>query len=168
MPLPDGVTLRRATPEDAEALTHLHLDCWDDAYAGLIDATILQRRRTDLGQRVVTWRDWLTDGEVVHLAELTEDGRTGLVGFSGAGTGRDDDVDIDLELRVLYVRAAWWGTGIGYALLHEAISDRATFLWVLADNERGLRFYERQGFRLDGTEDLHDEGRHVRMLRAGT
>ncbi len=34
-------------------------------------------------------------------------------------------------------------------------------------NERAIAFYERQGFRLDGTEDEHDEGRTSRMVRAG-
>ena len=48
------------------------------------------------------------------------------------------------------------------------VGDRAAYLWVLANNERAIGFYERQGFRLDGTEDEHDEGRHVRMVRAGT
>jgi len=68
----------------------------------------------------------------------------------------------------LYVRAARWGHGIGYALLETAIGDRAAYLWVLHDNERAIGFYERQGFRLDGTRDEHDEGLHVRMVRAGT
>ena len=67
----------------------------------------------------------------------------------------------------LYVRADRWGTGIGYALLEVAIGDRAAYLWVLEGNARAIRFYERQGFRLDGTRDEHDEGLHVRMVRAG-
>jgi GNAT superfamily N-acetyltransferase len=66
------------------------------------------------------------------------------------------------------VRAAWWGTGVGSALLREAIADRAAYLWVLAANDRAIRFYEHHGFALDGTEDEHDEGLHVRMVRAGT
>ena len=39
---------------------------------------------------------------------------------------------------------------------------------MLHGNDRAIRFYERQGFRLDGTKDEHDEGLHVRMVRAGT
>jgi GNAT superfamily N-acetyltransferase len=98
---------------------------------------------------------------------LVAEGPAGLIGFVMAGEGRDNDVDVALELKALYVRAAWWGTGVGYALLEEAIGDRAAYLWALAGNERALRFYERQGFRLDGTRDEQDEGLHVRMVRAG-
>ncbi len=92
----------------------------------------------------------------------------GLIGFASIGPARDNDMDDTLELWALYVRASYWGTGVGYALFEIAVGDRAAYLWVLAGNERAIRFYERQGFRLDGTEDEHDEGLHVRMVRAGT
>jgi GNAT superfamily N-acetyltransferase len=76
-------------------------------------------------------------------------------------------VDVELELWALYVRKAYYSTGVGYALFETVIGDRAAYLWVLAGNRRAIDFYERQGFRLDGTEDEQDEGLHVRMVRAG-
>ncbi|GEP38616.1 hypothetical protein NPS01_22790 [Nocardioides psychrotolerans] len=156
--------VRRATPADAEALAHLHLDVWDDAYTGLMPQSILDDRHDEVEDRVERWRTILTDN---HDTLVAEDGE-GLVGFASSGPGRDADVDTELELWALYVRARLWGSGLGYALFSEAIGDRAAYLWVLAGNERSIRFYERQGFRLDGTRDEHDEGLHVRMLRAGT
>jgi GNAT superfamily N-acetyltransferase len=164
MSCPPGVTIRRAVPEDAEALAHLHIDVWDDAYTGLMPQGILDDRRVKVAERVARWRGILGQDPDVFLAE-SEDG---LIGFASVGRGEDNDVDTDLELKSLYVRATWWGTGVGYALFETALGDRAAYLWVLAGNTRAIRFYERQGFRLDGTEDEHDEGRHVRMLRAGT
>jgi GNAT superfamily N-acetyltransferase len=162
--LPEGVTLRRARPEDAEALAHLHLDVWDDAYTGLMPQSILDDRRDKVAERVERWREILSS----HDRTLLAVGPNGLVGFASAGPGRDNDVDTDLELQALYVRKALWGTGVGYVLFETALGDRAAYLWVLAGNDRAIRFYERQGFRLDGTEDEHDEGLHVRMVRAGT
>ena len=164
MSLPEGVALRAATAGDAEPLTQLHLDCWEDAYTGLMPQRFLDERRSDVASRVERWRGMLDDGAPTWLAEL--DGS--LVGFASAGPGRDNDVDIELEVKALYVRAAWWGTGVGYALLREAVADRAAYLWVLAGNQRSIAFYERQGFVLDGTEDELDEGVHLRMVRAGT
>lgn len=158
-------TICRATPVDAEALAHLHLDVWDDAYTGLMPQGILDDRREKVAERVERWRDILTtSGNPTYLAV----GPDGLVGFASAMSGRDNDLDLDLELSALYVRATHWGDGVGYALLREAIGDRAAYLWVLAGNERAIAFYERQGFRLDGTQDEHDEGLHVRMVRSGT
>jgi GNAT superfamily N-acetyltransferase len=164
MVLPDGVAIRRAVPDDAEALGHLHLDVWDDAYTGLMPQGILDDRREKADERVERWRDILGQEKPTWVAEDAD----GLIGFSGAGPARDNDVDLDLELYALYVRAAYYGTGVGFALFEQAVGDRAAYLWVLAGNDRAIGFYERQGFRLDGTEDEQDHGRHVRMVRAGT
>ena len=164
MSLADGVSIRRAEPSDAEALAHLHLDVWDDAYAGLMPQGILDDRRERVDERVENWGRILAEPRPIWLAE---DG-AGLVGFASAGPARDNDMDDLLELYSLYVRASHYGTGVGYALFEQTIGDRAAYLWVLASNRRAIGFYERQGFRLDGTEDEHDEGRHVRMVRAGT
>jgi GNAT superfamily N-acetyltransferase len=164
MALPDAVAIRRGVPDDAEALAHLHLDVWDDAYTGLMPQGILDGRRAKVTERVERWVDILGQERPTWLAEDAD----GLIGFSGAGPARDNDVDIDLELYALYVRAAYYGTGVGFALFEQAVGDRAAYLWVLAGNHRAIGFYERQGFRLDGTEDEHDEGLHVRMVRAGT
>jgi GNAT superfamily N-acetyltransferase len=164
MPLPDGVRIRRGVPDDAEALAQLHVDVWDDAYTGLMPQTILDERRDKVAERAERWRDILGRDGTTWLAEDAG----GLVGFAGAGPARDNDIDTPTELYALYVRASYYGTGLGYALFEQTLGDRAAYLWVLAGNDRAIRFYERQGFRLDGTEDEHDEGRHVRMVRAGT
>lgn len=164
MTTPRQPVVRRATAADAEALAHLHLDVWDDAYTGLMPQSILDDRRDETQARVERWRTILGGSHGTLVAEDDD----GLVGFASTGPGRDADVDTELELWALYVRARLWGSGLGYVLFREAVGDRAAYLWVLAGNERAVAFYERQGFRLDGTSDQHDEGLHVRMVRAGT
>lgn len=161
---PVGVILRRAIGADAEALAHLHLDVWDDAYTGLMAQGILDDRREKVAERVERWRA-IVSQEVPPLVALDN---AGPIGFASVGRGRDNDTDIELEVWSLYVRRAWWGTGVGYALLEQTLGDQAAYLWVLAGNQRAIRFYERQGFRLDGTRDEQEEGLHVRMVRAGT
>lgn len=163
---PGEVVLRRAVVDDAPALARLHVDCWDDAYTGLMPQPVLDERRANVDARAQRWREILTEHDRNWVAVAPE----GLIGFAAAGPPRDNDLegDIGLELQALYVRAAWWGTGVGYALFRQVVGDRAAYLWVLANNQRAIHFYQRQGFRLDGTEDEHDEGLHARMVRAGT
>ena len=161
MSVPDGVTIRRGVPADADALTHLHLDCWDDAYTGLMPQEVLDARRTNVAERVDRWRGILARSRNTLVAEAAG----GLVGFVSAGPGRDQDMDIARELWALYVRASWWGTGTGRALLDTALGDDPAYLWVLAGNDRAARFYERQGFRPDGSALDEPEGRHLRMVR---
>jgi GNAT superfamily N-acetyltransferase len=157
MQLPADLTIRAATPADAESLTHLHLDVWDDAYTGLIDQAILRARRTNIAERVERWRGNLASGNTL-LAESGGD----LIGFASAGAGRDQP---GLELYALYVRGTYWRTGVGRALMLEAVGDQDAHLWLLEGNDRARVFYERQGFRLDGTIEDAPEGRHVRMVR---
>lgn len=153
------VVIRAAVPADAAALTDLHLDCWDDAYTGLIPQAILDERRTTVPQRVAFWRAALAQGAPIQLAEVG--GR--LVGFSGAT--RTPGAAPELELKVLYVRAPLWGTGLGHTLLAAAVGDEPAYLWVLDGNERAIGFYERHGFRRDGVAEDEPEGRHLRMVR---
>jgi GNAT superfamily N-acetyltransferase len=159
MELPTGVEIRLAVPADAQALTELHLDCWDDAYTGLVPQEILDSRRADVPARVERWREIVSTGHT-RVAEL--DGR--LIGFVNAGAGTEP-LDLEVQLYALYVRAAWWGTGIGHALFATAVGDRTAYLWVLEGNDRAIRFYERHGFRFDGTANHEPEGRHLRMVR---
>lgn len=72
---------------------------------------------------------------------LDEDG----LGFAAVAPG---------WLNGLYVRPEAWGTGVA-ARLHEraleALGPGTARLWVLEENHRARRFYERRGWRPDGT-----------------
>jgi GNAT superfamily N-acetyltransferase len=52
------------------------------------------------------------------------------------------------QLHALYVLSAYWGQGVGRRLL--AAAGPVQELWVLRDNARARRFYERHGWRPDG------------------
>lgn len=160
MSLPVGVAIRRAVPDDAEALVELHVDCWDDAYTGLIAQEILDARRATVPARVEKWRGILAGG-TTHVACKDDL----LIGFVSAGPGRGDAPPVTLEVQALYVRASSWGSGVGHALLETSVGDRPAYLCVLDGNARAFAFYERQGFRRDGHTEVEDEGVHVRMVR---
>jgi len=82
----------------------------------------------------------LTPAARIGAGPLTPAGRTGEVG----------------ELYALYLLPAWWSAGVGRALMTSVLDTlrsnryRQVVLWVLADNARARRFYERAGFTLDG------------------
>jgi GNAT superfamily N-acetyltransferase len=159
---PAGVVVRPAVPGDAERLVALHVDCWDDAYTGLMPQSVLDGFRATAGERVERWRA-IAARDATLVAERGDE----LVGFASHGPGRDADLG-GLEVYALYTRAAWWGTGLGATLLAGSIGDRAAYLWVLEGNDRAIAFYEKHGFRLDGGVEDEEEGRHLRMVRAGS
>lgn len=90
------------------------------------------------------------------------------------GTARDGDLPDDVaELVAIYVDPSRWRQGIGTALLHEALGRCASegktevSLWTLSGNHAAQAFYERHGFRRDGTEQVHPIARApaLRMRR---
>ena len=68
-----------------------------------------------------------------------------------------------------------WGTGLGHAMLAEAlrqIGPQNVFLWAFRENTRARRFYEKHGFRWDGTQRVSEfdgavEVRYVKECRTG-
>lgn len=63
-----------------------------------------------------------------------------------------------------------WGTGLGHSLLTAAldqIGDRPVFLWAFRENARARRFYEKHGFRWDGSQRVSefDGAMEVRYVR---
>lgn len=151
--LPPGVSIRPATPADAAAGAALHRACWQEAYAPYADAALLAEATADATDWEDRWHHQLTAGPPRQLAVH---GSEGLLGFGVAGPGRDPDLPATDELYALYVRQAWWGTGLGQALLDAVLGADACALWVLEDNARARRFYERNGFVADGSRELYE------------
>lgn len=171
VPCPSGrrkyhatVQPRRATVDDARSLTALHLDVWDEAYAGLLPQHILDARRADTEVRVERWRSNLAERTTWVIDDPERPGR--LLGFSTGGARRDDDPTLpERELWACYVRAEAYGRGLGYALLLAAIGTGPAYLWVLEGNARAIGFYERQGFVADGATTEAFESNELRMVR---
>ncbi|TQK69361.1 GNAT family N-acetyltransferase [Nocardioides sp. SLBN-35] len=162
MPDLSGVVLRPLSTDDAPAMARLHVAVWDEAYAGLVPESILAERRADLDGRTERWRRTAATSPAATTVAV-HDGE--LVGFVSVGPGRDADLDLAEELWALYVRAAWWGHGLGHRMLAATLADRPAYLWVLAGNDRALAFYRRQGFAPDGVERHEPEGRELRLVR---
>ncbi|MFT4082762.1 MAG: GNAT family N-acetyltransferase [Nocardioides sp.] len=156
-----------ASVDDAEALTDLHLDVWDEAYGHLMPNEILRDRRKDRSERIERWRADIPSPESLTL--LARDRATDrLIGFVSRGHGRDDSHDLPaVEVWALYVRAEFYGHGVGHAMLTEALGTSDAYLWVLDGNSRAVAFYERQGFRFDGSSKTETVGIERRMVRRG-
>lgn len=146
--------VRDATPDDARAVAEVHVRTWQAAYRGLVPDDYLDRLSVE--RRETGWRDTLS-AELPEVFTLVAEADGRVVGFAGGGPSRDEDVDDTTgELYAIYALPEWWGTEVGAALLEDAITRlrtgyaRAT-LWVLAGNARARRFYEKAGWRADGT-----------------
>ena len=154
------VVVRRAVVADAEALGRCHLECWREAYGDLVDPVRLAPFLADVEEFVGRWRHALVSGSEVRVAQDNAD----LVGFASVQPASGD---VPAHLHSLYVRRSLWSTGLGQRLLDAVLGDEPATLDVLRDNARARRFYARNDFVPDGTEQ--EEPRlgavEIRMIR---
>lgn len=62
------------------------------------------------------------------------------------------------EIEKLFVEPQFQSQGIGAKLLDFAVNDKkASWLWVLEYNTRGIAFYQSHGFALTGEKIMEDE-----------
>jgi GNAT superfamily N-acetyltransferase len=137
-----SVDLREAGPDDVESLFAIQR-------AGSLAALahIFPPDRFEFPDEPVRarWRRVVADPDRSVLVAERDGRAVGLVAF-GEGS-----------LDALYVVPGEWGSGIGSALHDAAVASlRASSpearLWVLEENHRARRFYERRSWRLDGRE----------------
>jgi ribosomal protein S18 acetylase RimI-like enzyme len=154
---------------DADPLAELHTRVWREAYTGIVPPFAYDD--ASLGQRRLMWRRMLDPEDQRTIAERLRIGRDAQgspVGFLMIGASRDADAPYPLELQALNVGREFHGTGLAQALVRELLGDRRAYLWVVEDNPRARRFYEKVGFRADGGTKV-DPGlgdlREIRMSR---
>jgi len=142
------VEIRRARPEDAAAIAAVHVRTWQAAYEHVFGAE--QLATLDLDLRTRRWDGWLAGGENASVA--VDDGR--VVAFAWVGASRE--ARNEGELFAIYALPDVWGSGVGRDLMRAALAALRelgfleAILWVLADNPRARRFYEREGWSDDG------------------
>ena len=152
--------VRPATLDDLDAIVAVHVAGFRAGNVPHLPPE--ERDRLNEERAAAVW-----DGMIAAPPPGTEvivatDGSGDVVGIACAGRARDDDVAEDTgELYALYVDPEAWGRGHGREL------DRATrahlrgalftsaVLWVLEDNEGARAFYERCGWRADGSRRAH-------------
>jgi ribosomal protein S18 acetylase RimI-like enzyme len=145
------VSIRDARPEDAEAIADIHVRTWQGAYGHVFSAEKLAGISVE--RRVVGWRRQLDEPPPQTHVLVSED-ELGVRGFASCGPAEDDPALG--ELYAIYVLPEAWGAGHGRALMAlmlgrlRAEDFPEAILWVLEDNPRTRRFYERGGWRLDG------------------
>jgi ribosomal protein S18 acetylase RimI-like enzyme len=173
------VRIRRAGPDDASSIAGVYVRSWKGAYPGLIPQTYLDALHAE--ERVSGWEEtlanaaWPQRGVIVLLGPAAPDGEVEgpITGFVSFGPTRDDDpgtapdAETVGEIVTFYLDPAAFGSGGADLLMSAAlVALRAAgfttaMLWVLGTNARARRFYERGGWRPDGTSKVHDWGAFV-------
>ncbi|SBT52051.1 GNAT family N-acetyltransferase [Micromonospora auratinigra] len=148
------ISLRPATEADLMAVGALHQRSRVAAYSSFLSAEALAEPTPEaMGAYWVERLTW--EGADHRMTVAERDGR--LVGFSYLGPDDADDPATGL-LNAIHLIPDERGRGTGRALMIDALDamrargwSRAV-LWVLRDNARARRFYERGGWAATGEQ----------------
>jgi GNAT superfamily N-acetyltransferase len=145
----EPVAVRLAESADCAEIAEVQVGTWRAAYQHVFPPELLAELSVD--EQEAAWRTRVErDSAVVWVAET----RGRVVGFASVGPSWTEDGAG--ELYAIYVDPDAWGSGAARELMALAKAWFASegyataILWVLADNPRARRFYEREGWRAEG------------------
>lgn len=156
--------IRYITPtDDRMAISKVYEENWKYAYKGLIPQDYLDAIPEG------RWASGIDDPNRKTLVCI-DDGR--IVGTSSFCKSRFEQFPDWGEVISLYLLPDYMGKGYGKLLLEASITKlerrgyEDVFLWVLEENSRARRFYEKHGFSLSA--DFLDDtigGKKLREIR---
>ncbi|GAB3537086.1 GNAT family N-acetyltransferase [Arthrobacter tecti] len=159
-----GFDVRRAEPADTQGMARVHVDTWRETYRGLMSDAVLDDPAL-LSSRERFWVAALTDPQYCQNTAAVAAHEGTLAGIAMSGPCLDEVYEAP-HLYLLYVYAAFHGSGVGTALLNSVIDAEApAVLWVADPNPRAQAFYRKNGFIADGGVRTEDGVRAVRMVR---
>jgi len=156
MALDAGLLVRSPVIDDIDALAHVQVSVWQEAYAGMVSQAYLDSLTVESSREL--WQQLLSDASprpASRFVALSPDGA--LVGLAASGVSRSDPVVRSEELYDLAVLVEHRGSGVADLLIESAVADRPAELWVIEENARARAFYGRHGFHPHGDSLTVDE-----------
>ena len=158
------IEIRRAEPKDASGIASVHDSAWANAYDGIVPHGALHRMIRRRGEK--WWADAIRRSTIVLVLEI--DGK--IVGYATIGRNRVSTLPYDGEIYELYLNPEHQGIGLGTRLFLAARSElkrrklSGSVVWVLAENDRAISFYENAGGRAVAEGAEHFDGDRLTKL----
>ena len=142
------MVIRDAVKSDVTAIAHLHAESWRSAYRGILSEDFLENHAHS--DRLAAWQERFSANPRKPMFVIVANDGKQLAGF--ACVFPDEDAVFGSFLDNLHVAPRLTGQGIGRRLLSETAARLLTsgsgaglYLWVLEQNHRARRFYEKAG-----------------------
>jgi len=158
--------VRSARPADALVVAQIRVASWRATYRGVVPDSYLDVMSAE--ENAPQWAA-AARGEQPGMRLLMCEDEGSAIGFAAFGAARLPQFGYTGELYAIYFLPDAVGKGNGSALMAEvvrgleALGHGDMILWVMEDNSRGRRFYERAGMTLvEGSRQSFEiEGRTI-------
>lgn len=158
--------IRQTSISEAYDVAKVHVLSWQSAYKGIILDDYLNNMSVETrAEKFKNNYDTVKDDSFVAV----EDEK--IIGVLAVHKCFDADVVDCGEVEAIYLLPEFWGSGYGKQLMDFAINalkERGyndIYLWVLEENIRARRFYEKYGFVADGTSKEINIGKLLAEMR---
>lgn len=133
--------------EEINGKGYVHYKSWHETYEDLVDSDYMKKITLEKCKQMAhKWSDNIL---------VAKDGQK-VIGFVGYGAYHGDSLVDCGEVFAIYVLEEYHGKRVGYELMNAALDKLSDYkriaVSVLKGNDRAIRFYEKYGFRFDGTE----------------
>lgn len=151
------MVVRNAEYEDMKLLGHIMSVSFRTAFKDFVTEETMEACARE-GNCIAMLEGIFREGKVRFLIGDS----SGMLAWQDTGDGA--------EIIAIHTLPESWGTGLGAAMLTEAlrqIGNRDVFLWAFKENKRARRFYEKHGFHWDSAERISefDGAPEVRYVR---
>ncbi|WP_206459141.1 GNAT family N-acetyltransferase [Anaerovorax sp. IOR16] len=139
--------IREANIYDVEDISRIYALSWKAAYKGMVPQTYLDNLREDFW--VSAFSDWISN-EILNVKVICDEEK--MLGCIAYGKSRDEKFEDWGEIVSLYMLPQYYGKGYGTKLIKNALNDleymgfNKIYLWVLEENFKSKKFYEKNGF----------------------
>ena len=140
------MTVRNAELEDMKQLGHIMAVSFRTAFADFVSQQTMDACAQE-------------DNCAAMLECIYQEGKMHFLIGENSGMLVWQKVHDSAEIVAIHSLPESWGTGLGHAMLEEAlnqIGNQPVFLWAFKENKRACRFYEKHGFRWDGSERVSE------------
>lgn len=152
--------IREATQGDCNGIGKVYCDSWKVGYQNILPQTYLNSlSSTNCAPDKVSADD---------IILVNQERVSGICHISGA---RNRDSKVWGEVVSIYLLPEIWGSGVGSQLLQSALKKlkhrglKNICLWVLKENIRARKFYEKNGFTVSGNErEIEIAGCNIREV----
>ncbi|MBL8902430.1 MAG: GNAT family N-acetyltransferase [Aestuariivirga sp.] len=142
-----SIAFDELTPADVEEIARVHIQCWQESYAGLLPDEFLKNLSID--EKIAQWRQTVSDPLV--FTRVARDARR-IVGFVSCGAAREGAAKgADGEILAIYILKAYHGRRIGRSLMAAAArfwlskGGRNLVVLSMAGNNQAAAFYKALG-----------------------
>jgi RimJ/RimL family protein N-acetyltransferase len=163
-----GIYIRYANKDDADIIALINSKSFHQAFQGIIPDEFLKEKFSYERLKDRLCKE-LCEGTTTSCVMYKDDIPMGMLTFAKDDNKERDNSEIDIWR--IYLLPEYWGQNLGMEFIDWGIKElkrkryKKVALWVVEENVRARKFYEKIGFIHEGEIRIINPGREIKEYR---